>query len=257
MDKIALLLVDDDEVDREMIARALAGLNIEIDEAIDGATCLEHINTKTYDLILLDYRLPDIVGIELAKKIKKLGITAPIILVTGFGTESIENQGKAVGLLGYILKSEVTPGTLTKIMLSALTQHNIDIIEKSKNELKLFNSIFNSISDGTIVVNPEGEFLFYNTAAVRLMGLESFQKTLEFTKYFNLYKIDKITPWPSGKDPLSRALEGTTTVGEILFAKTGGKWTLLSCMAVPLVYESGDTGGLMMFRELHQITDMF
>src|SRR3954465_12607304 len=110
---IMILLVDDDPVDREMIRRSLDDLSIEFDEASSCKEFLSFINTnKSYDLIILDYKLPDDTGLNAAKQVQTLGVTTPIIIVTGFGSEELERQSSAAGLLGYIAKDKVTPAVI-------------------------------------------------------------------------------------------------------------------------------------------------
>ncbi len=70
---------------------------------------------------------------------------------------------------------------------------------------------------------------------------------------------DKETLWPVAQDPLSRAMRGKVTIGEIMYAKNKktGMGGFVSCMAVPLSYGENPkiTGVIMMFRKIQQITD--
>jgi CheY-like chemotaxis protein len=134
--KILLLLVDDDEVDREMIRRSLDMLDAEIDEVDTCEAFLKIVGKKDYDLILLDFKLPDGDGLAVAKKVRAKGITTPMILITGFGSEDLHKQSIEAGLLGYITKDKVTPDVIIQIILGAFTAYRIELERIKQLEIK-------------------------------------------------------------------------------------------------------------------------
>lgn len=67
-----VLVVDDDLITREVIKSILENNNCKVDEARNGEEALDKFKYHQYDFILLDYRLPDINGIELAQNIRFL-----------------------------------------------------------------------------------------------------------------------------------------------------------------------------------------
>ncbi len=134
--KILLLLVDDDEVDREMIRRSLDVLDAEIDEVDTCEAFLKVVGKKDYDLILLDFKLPDGDGLAVAKKVRAKGITTPMILITGFGSEELQRQSIEAGLLGYITKDKVTPDVIIQIILGAFTTYRMELERIKQAEAK-------------------------------------------------------------------------------------------------------------------------
>jgi CheY-like chemotaxis protein len=82
---LKILVVDDDEVDRMTVRRALkkAGLLAELTEAEDGAEAIAHLQGHSFDTVLLDYRLPDWDGLSIIKQIHNLNIKVPLIVFTG------------------------------------------------------------------------------------------------------------------------------------------------------------------------------
>lgn len=145
MDKIRILIVDDDEVDRELIKKSLKVLDADITEVATGLACLELLKTEKFSLILLDYRLPDTTGLELVTGIKKL-TTAPIIIVTGFGNEDLVVAATEIGVLDYIPKNKITPEFLTRAVLNDLLIHKtqVDRMEMEK-ELLAHKAILSEI----------------------------------------------------------------------------------------------------------------
>ena len=134
--KIRILIVDDDEVDRELLKKSLKALDAEIIETATGLACLEVLKAEKFNLILLDYKLPDTTGLELVTGIKKL-TAAPIVIVTGFGNEDLVVAAAEVGVLDYIPKNKITPEFLTRAILNDLLIHKtqIDKIEMEKELL--------------------------------------------------------------------------------------------------------------------------
>jgi CheY-like chemotaxis protein len=120
--KVEILIVDDDEADRELIIKSLKALEANIKETTTGAECLKALEEKEYGLILLDYKLPDVEGLDLITEIRKKTET-PIIVVTGFGNEDLVTSTAALGVLDYIPKNRITPEFLTRTILNDLLIH--------------------------------------------------------------------------------------------------------------------------------------
>ena len=88
---LALLLVEDDVVDRAAVRRALKAAAIggtirEVD-TVDAA--LEMLQSSTFDCVLLDYQLPKGDGLELLARARALGLRTPIVALTGHGDEQL------------------------------------------------------------------------------------------------------------------------------------------------------------------------
>lgn len=133
-DRITILLVDDDEVDRELIKKSLKSLDPEFIEASTGAEALAC--DKDYGLILLDYKLPDTSGLELIYAIQQKRPGTPIIVVTGFGNEDLVLATKDAGALDYIPKNKITPEFLTRTILNDILIHRTKL-EKERAEALL------------------------------------------------------------------------------------------------------------------------
>jgi DNA-binding response OmpR family regulator len=103
--KKRLLLVDDDDNLREELAEQFA-LYDEF-ETVDVATATEGINAaknSPFDLILLDVDLPDMLGTEACELMRKAGVAAPIVMLTGNDGEMHEILGLNSGANDYVTK---------------------------------------------------------------------------------------------------------------------------------------------------------
>ena len=145
MNKIKILLVDDDEVDRELIRKSLKSLDAEVTEAATGAVCLELIKAQEFGLILLDHNLPDTTGLELITEIKKL-THAPVVIVTGFGNDDLVIATNEAGVIDYIPKNRITPEFLTRTVLHALLISKAQVEkEKREEEAAVHREVFEEI----------------------------------------------------------------------------------------------------------------
>ncbi|MEO5356591.1 MAG: response regulator [Nitrospirae bacterium YQR-1] len=170
-----VLIVDDDKMLTNLLEKELLRGFFTVFTAADGKTALEKINTTNAGIILVDFNLPDITGIELIKKVKENKPDCEIIVITGFGTQDIAIQSLKHGAIDYIEK----PINIEELF-AALGRAQEKLTEKStlsnKNTLLL-------IDDDELVVKrlrrffeAEGYEVF--TATSGLGGLE----IIEFSK---------------------------------------------------------------------------
>ena len=104
---VRLLLIEDDQVDRLACRRALSRLTDsvfdihETDLARDG---LAYARAHHLDLILLDYRLPDLNGVEVLSELRMFEEAPPVIMMTGAGDISVAVEAMRSGACDYLLK---------------------------------------------------------------------------------------------------------------------------------------------------------
>ncbi len=111
-----VLVVDDDEVDRMAVGRLLraAGIDARVDEEPHGARAVERLAEHAYDLVVVDYDMPGIDGVELVREIRAAGIPTPIIAVTGHGSEDVAVELMQAGAADYVRKDSLTADRLAR-----------------------------------------------------------------------------------------------------------------------------------------------
>jgi diguanylate cyclase (GGDEF)-like protein len=123
MNAIRVLMVEDDDVDRETIRRVLGKLNRPI-EVVEAASCHEaksNMATTMFDCVLLDYHLGDALGIELLPTIRKhRPEVCPVIMITTRSEESLVVQAMREGVYDYISKSHLDPTSIHRALEGSL-----------------------------------------------------------------------------------------------------------------------------------------
>lgn len=127
-DGLKMLLVDDDDVDRERVCRLLkkAEAHVQVSEAESGVQALKMIRAGAYDCIVLDHHLGDVTGAELIRQIQsEPWQTCPIIMVTGAGSESVAVQALMEGASDYLSKTQLSADILLSSIKRALDAHRL------------------------------------------------------------------------------------------------------------------------------------
>lgn len=139
---LKLLVIDDDEVDRLAVRRALGKTNLEVDlsEAEDGEAALSILQTQQFDCIFVDFLLPDRDGLSLAKQLQGLQVDTPFVVLTGQGDEQIAVDVMKAGAADYLAKHRITPATLARTIRSAIRLHRAEQAARAaKQKLQITN----------------------------------------------------------------------------------------------------------------------
>lgn len=121
-----ILIVDDNKIDREAVKRSLAQNydrnSLTVYEADKGETALQMMRNSKFDCVFLDYRLPDMDGLSLLRKVydADMGLAMdPIVLLTGQGSESVMIEALRSGAQDYLSKENITGATINIAMIKA------------------------------------------------------------------------------------------------------------------------------------------
>jgi excisionase family DNA binding protein len=107
-----VLVVDDESSIRELLQKTLALAEYEVDTAPDGRAALERLRLGNYDLLIADLKMPGMDGLTLIREAKRLKTDLPVIIITGFSTESSAIDAVNLGVAGYLTKPFRVPQVL-------------------------------------------------------------------------------------------------------------------------------------------------
>ena len=155
-----VLIVDDNETWHEILTNLLKNFGIEVTIAYSGYNALEVLNgcKNKYDIILMDWNMPSMDGIETTRQINEIcSVEKPptVIMVSSFRQESIVKQAKDVGI-NIFLQKPVNPSVLNDILSGVLFDNvKTDYLEiGSESSLK---SDFSSLNGSKILLAEDNK----------------------------------------------------------------------------------------------------
>ncbi len=119
-----VLIVEDDATTRTLLERTLAGDGWRTSTASDGREALKLADRREPDVILLDYQLPGIDGLQVLDRLVARGVQAPVVFLTGHGSEVIAYQALTKGAVDYLTKQEASYGELKALLTKAVDDWN-------------------------------------------------------------------------------------------------------------------------------------
>ena len=96
-----ILVVDDEASIRELLEKTLAMSDYDVDTAPDGRTALERMRLYPYDLLITDLRMPGMDGLTVIREAKRYKADLPVLVITGYSTESSAIEAANLGVNGY------------------------------------------------------------------------------------------------------------------------------------------------------------
>jgi two-component system sensor histidine kinase/response regulator len=121
-----VLVVDDNDSARMVLAEGLRALGLEVESAASGASALERIENagegRGYDLAFMDWRMPEMDGVQTARRIQRLpeNLRPKMVMVTAYGREQVLRQAEEAGVDGFLVKP-VAPSLLWETVVGVLS----------------------------------------------------------------------------------------------------------------------------------------
>jgi PAS domain S-box-containing protein len=171
----AILVVDDEESLRSTFQFFLQ--NEGYSPVITASTyeeALAELNDRHFDLVISDIVLGGSTGIDLLRRVRELGRTCPVVMITGYPTVETASEAVRLGAFDYIPKP-VEKQTLLKTARLALRQHQLEQgqrrAEQERERYRTFlETVFKSVADGIVTVDPDLAIMEMNPAARLLLG---------------------------------------------------------------------------------------
>ena len=161
------------------------------------------------------------------------------------GRPLLDGNQKVVA--GVAIFSDITKYKQTEREL-ARTVHDLE------NQAHLMETVFESISDGVVVTNAEGQFTFVNSSATRIVGVHTpTASSDEWADAYGVFRLDGQTPFPVHEMPLMRAMHGETTDDVEMFIRNQERpeGIFVSVNGRPLQKNmKGHAGGVVTFRDV-------
>ena len=106
-DQLRVLIAEDNELNRKVLIAFLRNLGYEPDVATDGLEVLDLVGASTYDLILMDMRMPNMDGVEATMSVRRLGEAISQPRIVGVSASALPSDGPTLsdaGIDGFLSK---------------------------------------------------------------------------------------------------------------------------------------------------------
>ncbi|WP_143961859.1 response regulator [Litoribacter populi] len=110
-----ILIVEDDVVFCKLLTRFLTKNNYTTNDAQSAKQAFELLKEHTFDLAILDYRLPDENGLSILESIKENNKVSKVILITRYGDQEVANKAIDLGADAYVSKP-INPDELLEVI---------------------------------------------------------------------------------------------------------------------------------------------
>lgn len=108
-----VLVVDDEESIRDLLARTLALVEYEVSTRPDAASALECLRAQPCDLLITDLKMPGMDGLELIREVRRMWPALPVLIITGYSSEANAIAAINLGVNGYLTKPFRVPKVLS------------------------------------------------------------------------------------------------------------------------------------------------
>ena len=244
----SILVVDDDEVLREVFAKCLRGEGFDVHEASTGAQGLQLAQDRVPDLVLLDVRLPDVSGVEVCRQIKGNPRLRDVFVALCSGEASSDEHkanGFNIGADEYLVKPFGLLELVARVNTLMRLRNTTAALRTSEEHHRRLIDI---LPDAVCLIHPKGRLLTANSQAANMLDYQSTSELLHKT-IFDLtppeeherIKLDIISALKNG---LARNLEYT------LLKKDGTRLQVELSATVSLGISNQPAGLLSVVRDV-------
>lgn len=256
---VRVLVVDDERETAELVQRLLTkrlGADVTVACTVPEARGLFDAG---FDIITLDYQMPECDGITLLKEIVRLPDSPSVVMVTGHGDESTAAAAFREGACGYVVKDSRMANLLPNAVTSALLERNYHEVLRQR---QLMSELLDGVSDAVIIRDPEMRISYWNKGAERMYGIPASDALGKLSnELLETSNPDGSTP----EEALGQLVETGDFRGELIYHSPAGaviadvsEWTLKDEAGSPVAHISINrdvTDLKRLDRQLAQILD--
>ena len=186
-----ILIVDDNKLNIKVASHVMKPYNFVIEEAYSGQECIEKVRNSKYDLIFMDYMMPEMDGIQTLNNLKQLpNFNTPVIALTADSVDGARKRFLDAGFNEYISKpldKEIFNDVLNKFINNSTNSSNVTV-ESTKGNINYLKQNGIDVDKGIELLGNEEMYNdilkdFILTIQERLMKLNDFFNKLDMANY--------------------------------------------------------------------------
>lgn len=201
----SILIIDDDEAILSSLAAVLNNVGYAVETKTSAQEALSLLNSRTFDILIVDLKMPTVDGLEFLQQIRPLGISATIIVMSAYGNTQIALQAIQMGATDYIAKP-FNPEELLFTIRKARERERL----KSENEL--------------LKEQVTKRYSFSNIVAKCDQMMEIFETIKKISDYNTTILIEGESG--TGKELIARAIHYNSP-------RKNAKFVAINCGAIP------------------------
>jgi len=204
-----ILYIEDYQYLGILFQKVMAQLDYQIDLATSGQEGLGKFFDNPYDVVVLDYHLPDMTGIDIARKLLESESEVAVVLVTGHGDEDIASKALNLGVSDYLVKDD------QNVFLTKLPDAVIGLLkeqekqrqkEEQRQALRESEARYRALVESSlqgIMVHMDFHPVFANQAYARMHGYETAAEICELDSILNLLPAEEHKAWLAASATIS------------------------------------------------------
>lgn len=205
-EKARLLVVDDTPINIRVIKELLKDTKVKLDSAMSGPEALERLREKPYDLVLLDYRMPEMDGIETLKELRRIdefnNRSVPVIVLTANAISGAREQFLREGFDDYIAKP-VDARKLEETVYKLLPPDKVRVYEKE-----------NDLANDPYLPDEEVIKLYAGSVENNIKDIRGFLKNGDIGNFTTRVHALKSTTFLVGDHELARDFKALEEAGD-------------------------------------------
>lgn len=172
-EKYQVLILDDDIALGEMLREFLQNTqqcDVVYINHIDDFW--DRVRGGDFDIIFLDYRMPETNGLEVLAAMADRGIKVPTVMMTGEGSENVAARAIQSGAFDYLVKGQYSFSTLPALIQKAVRQREMqNAMQHYLDQIRYQATLLDNMRDAVVVWDLNGKITYWNTAAEQLYGV--------------------------------------------------------------------------------------
>ncbi|MEM9303551.1 MAG: EAL domain-containing protein [Pseudomonadota bacterium] len=244
---VSLLFVDDSQSARHAYRRLLRAEGFPVDTAASLAEADERLRGNSYDLVIVDYHLPDGTGASLCRRLRKERADLPVAIITGSYRENVIHDCLEAGAVECMFKNEARE--LFQARVHALAR----IIETQRSvaeERERLDAILTSVGDGVYGVDQDARITFINPTGLELLGYRAARELVGEPAAQLAH--DNADPETENVLAESYATGSRLSGFETVFRRADGEGFPVECSVHPLSIRSARRGSVVVFRNISE-----
>lgn len=251
---IHILAIDDDPALHCLVDRALVRQGYAVTTATDGASGLEAIAAVPFDLIIVDYDMPGVSGLDVVRAVQGMSHQPPVVMLTGKGNERVAVEALKMGAADYLVKDvdlaflELLPTVIGRVLARRrLEQERNELFAGIRESEERYRHLVDLIPDGIAIV-VDGLLTLINPAGCRILGAVGPHELVGLPFCTVIGRID---PGTAVTEICEQALDNATTPHwhEFAWSRPSGERMYGELLAMRFSY-LGTRGIEVIFRDI-------